>query len=139
MKTLTLLIALVSLCYSQVENFTFENLGLKTTVKEFKAAHPSAEIRPPQDIDKEIGIEQYIVVMETSAAALCSFLDDTLYSVGAFYSPEQCHTIGGMQTLYNALCKKLGGETTLENVGETEGVTQRITWEFKTIYFQLTS
>jgi hypothetical protein len=53
------------------------------------------------------------------------------------YSAEQCHTFGGIQTIYNALTEKLGVETKLESPNEPEGINQRVTWEFRTMTFIL--
>lgn len=147
MKTIPRLILtslfLFSLSYSQKsEDFKFEDLKIGMTLGHFKKAHPDAEEFPAKDIEHEIGVYQYLAVMKTAAAAACSFLDDTLYSIGIFYNEEECHEIGGLQTLYNRLVERLGSETSFENKKEEtkeNGIKQEITWEFKTRTFVLTS
>jgi hypothetical protein len=117
---------LFSLSYSQKsEDFKFEDLKIGMTLGHFKKAHPDAEEFPAKDIEHEIGVYQYLAVMKTAAAAACSFLDDTLYSIGIFYNEE-----------------RLGSETSFENKKEEtkeNGIKQEITWEFKTRTFVLTS
>lgn len=90
------------------KQFSFEGTGLATNLATFLEKYPGAELVELESNSKA-GVKTYRVKnLQSADAADYAFLDDTLYSVTAFYTPARLKEMGGDTIPFKKLVQKLG-------------------------------
>jgi len=89
-------------------DFTFEGVTLGMSLEAFLAKYPKAELGEDES-NVKVGVKSYRVhELETADSARYVFLDDVLFQVSAFYSPERLKEMGGDTIPLRKLVQKFG-------------------------------
>lgn len=89
-------------------DFAFEGVTLGMPLEDFLAKYPRAEFGEDES-NVKVGVKSYRVqALETADSARYVFLDDVLFQVTAFYTPERLKEMGGDTIPLRKLVQKFG-------------------------------